>query len=79
MRDPERIIPTLTAIAHFWVEHPELRLGQILQYAAKNADPFYMEEDTLLFALRCGMECERCEDRQLVEGTTCGNCGRKGA
>ncbi len=78
MRDPERILPVLHEISVFWREHPHLRLGQILQMAAKDSDPFYMEEDTLVFALRCGMECECCEDRQLVEGAVCHNCGRKG-
>lgn len=78
MRDPERIVKVLQEIAVFWLAHPDLRLGQILQMAAKGSDPFYMEEDTLIFALRCGMECERCEDRQLVPGAVCGNCGRKG-
>lgn len=78
MRDPNRIGPVLCTVAEFWTKHPELRLGQVLQIAAKDADPFYLEDDALVFAIRCGMECPQCEDRRLIEGATCGYCGRKG-
>ncbi|MDB5280847.1 MAG: hypothetical protein JWR61_5802 [Ferruginibacter sp.] len=30
MRDKARILPVLMRIAHAWMQHPDLRLGQII-------------------------------------------------
>jgi hypothetical protein len=77
MRDPNRIIPVLNALAQFWIKHPGMRLGQIICSADPYGDPFYVEDDVLMKRIK-ELECEACEDRQLVEGAECHNCGRKG-
>lgn len=55
MRDPKRIKPLLKALEKYWVDHPDLRLGQIISNAnaldGKNRDIFYIEDVDLLVAL----------------------------
>ena len=79
MRDPSRIIKVLQEIAVYWIERPDLRLGQIISNASSSAlnnpDPFYLEEDALILAIR-GMECPACRDRHLL--SKCHHCGREG-
>ena len=76
-RDPERIIRVLQEIAVYWTKHPDLRLGQIVSNAASRfgGDPFHMEEDELILALR-HMECPACRDRETL--SRCHHCGRDG-
>ena len=40
-RDPDRIPKVLSALAHLWMENPDLRLGQIMG----NASISYYTED----------------------------------
>lgn len=79
MRDPERIVKVLQEVALFWIDHPDLRLGQIISNASSsiknNSDPYYMEEEELIVALR-GMACPVCRDRPLL--SKCHHCGREG-
>jgi len=53
-RDPDRIAPVLEELRHVWEQHPDLRLGQLVVNAARaeGLDPFNIEEDRLLNALR---------------------------
>lgn len=52
MRDPNRIKITLEKIEEIWVKHPDLRLGQLLNWIysthPKKVDPFYIEDDILI-------------------------------
>lgn len=61
MRDPKRIHEVLEKIRSYWVQHPELRLGQILEIMAsdRDVDVFYLEDDALVEALVARMETER--------------------
>lgn len=78
MRDPERIIKVLQEVALFWTAHPDLRLGQIISNASSNLkkgpDPYYMEEEELVMALR-DMACPACRDREIL--SRCHHCGRE--
>lgn len=61
MRDPNRIPQVLNALALYWKEHPDLRLGQIISNAqsthrinnglADTQDVFYFEDEDLLKTL----------------------------
>ncbi len=78
MRDPERIPAVLEAIKTFWVNHPDMRLGQIIGNASYEAmgdpDPFYVEDEDLVKALP-DMECPVCRDRPVL--ARCHGCGRE--
>lgn len=49
MRDQQRIPKLLSAIGELWMEHPDLRLGQIMSNAAIT---FYTEDDKALIELQ---------------------------
>lgn len=55
MRDPNRIPEVLAALGLYWMNHPDLRLGQIVVNAcggpmtmAEDVDVFNVEDDVLL-------------------------------
>lgn len=50
MRDPARIDGVLEAIRRVWVEHPDMRLGQLLFNAVRLSErsDLYNIEDTVL-------------------------------
>lgn len=52
MRDPERIDAVLAAIREVWVQHPDMRLGQIIASATRKCEPcptvFYVEDAELV-------------------------------
>lgn len=50
MRNPNRIKPVLAAIEAYWMQNPDLRLGQIVCNAA-GGDPFYTEDSALVAGL----------------------------
>jgi len=78
MRDPDRIVRVLYAVREFWVNHPDMRLGQIISNASfeamRDADPFHMEDEALVKAL-IELECPVCRDRPVI--TPCHECGRE--
>lgn len=51
MRDPARIDRILSVIRDVWVEHPDMRLSQLLLCAMKLGEPvpmlFYFEDEKL--------------------------------
>lgn len=51
-RDPARIPEILKALEVYWTQNPHLRLGQVVFALNDGRDPFYMEDDVLLTALR---------------------------
>ncbi len=75
MRDPKRIEPTIAALRAAWERSPDLRLGQIVVNAARNAelprDLFYVEDDAMHVALLAakpfGTAPAECDRRALVE------------
>lgn len=50
MRDPKRIDRVLAALRELWYMHPDLRLGQLIDYALLEGerDDFYLEDDAIL-------------------------------
>lgn len=52
MRDSNRIEIILDKLKIYWLEHPDLRLGQIISnfgYEVRgDNDPFYIEDDIML-------------------------------
>lgn len=57
MRDPNRIKLIMEEIEEYWVQHPYLRLGQIIANCVRaydgrlNCDPFYIEDEALIIGL----------------------------
>lgn len=62
MRDPDRIKPLLKQIEAYWLDHPDLRLGQIISNAnhiirnnkglPPDNDVFYIEDEDLSRVMR---------------------------
>jgi len=54
MRDPNRIPTILAALGEYWMNHPDLRLGQIVSNAAasERMDVFFVEDDVMLARLQ---------------------------
>lgn len=52
MRNKDRIKPLLETLEKYWLEYPDLRLGQIIANISyqinKQNDPFYIEDTVLL-------------------------------
>ena len=49
MRNPNRIIPVLIALAQVWKMQPDLRLGQLILNAVNNEKVLYnIEDDDLI-------------------------------
>lgn len=61
MRDPKRIAEVIELVSKIWYTYPDLRLFQLLMAAMKyNGDPFYIEDDKLIEALKAF-----CEERGI--------------
>ena len=51
MRDINRIDPLLERLSKIWKQHPDLRLGQLIEIVAKltnQADTFNIEDELLI-------------------------------
>lgn len=51
MRDASRIEPLLNELKEYWMNNPDLRLGQIVCNAGRTIgyyEPFYVEDDKIL-------------------------------
>lgn len=65
MRDPKRIPEILAELETYWTTpgNEDMRLGQIVESISLterlSSDPFYLEDDTLLAALRAENDKER--------------------
>lgn len=57
MRNEERIPEMLNAIEEYWSEHPDLRLGQLIDNLA-DGDTFAIEDDELMRQLGDELSCE---------------------
>ncbi len=57
MRNPDRIKPFIKKLENYWLDNPDLRLGQIVANCIRaydgrlNCDPFYIEDNELLNGL----------------------------
>lgn len=47
MRDFNRIDEILTNIKALWINYPDMRLGQLLDYFAFNKDAMFYQEDDI--------------------------------
>ena len=60
MRDPRRIHWMTEMLADYWEQHPDLRLGQLVQNLASRATPsttvFFVEDSALLAQLMKELE-----------------------
>ena len=55
MRDKQRIVLIQEEIRKYWEKHPDLRLSQIVCNCSVSlgvTDPFYLEDDDLLYTIR---------------------------
>ena len=57
MRDLNRINPMITELAKAWHLHPDWRLGQLINNAARRSrwpseDPFYLDDEQLFKGLK---------------------------
>lgn len=58
MVDKARIRIIMMSFEHYWNKHPEWRFGQLVanciraKTGARNCDPYYIEDDTLMDGLR---------------------------
>lgn len=63
MRDPARIDQVLAVVREVWVQHPDMRLGQLLVNAVRASDPasdlFSVEDTVLVRRLATLAECLR--------------------
>lgn len=61
MRDQQRIAEAIELISRIWYKYPDLRLFQLLMGTLSfSGDPFYVEDDKLIEALKAF-----CEERGL--------------
>lgn len=52
MRDPNRIEPFLAEVARLWHKMPDMRFAQLMICIPFERDPFFLEEDEFLAAMR---------------------------
>lgn len=52
MRDPKRIPAVIRSLEAVWMAYPDMRLCQLLAAIHVMDDPFYLEDDKLLVAIR---------------------------
>ena len=66
MRDSKRIDEVLKELKTYWNNNPDLRLGQILcnvGRAYNMEDPFYLEDDKLIYVLKAYNDVEIVRDK----------------
>ncbi len=51
MRDVQHIDETIDKLRSMWLQHPELRLGQLIEQHNTGIDTFYIEDSPLLTAI----------------------------
>jgi hypothetical protein len=51
MRDPARIEIVLASIHDLWVQHPDMRMGQLISNLCGSRDPFYVEDGDMVEAI----------------------------
>lgn len=51
-RDPQRISNILAGIRIAWEKYPSLRLGQLIVNLSGTSDPYYIEDNEMLWAIQ---------------------------
>lgn len=63
MRDINRIDSFLTELGEVWKKYPDLRFGQLMfNFFSEFGDPFHLEEDEFLVALKAHLNGEKPRD-----------------
>ncbi len=52
MRDPKRIDNVLAGLKRAWKIDPDMRLGQLVVNLSRTHDPFYVEDNDMLWAIQ---------------------------
>lgn len=66
MRNPDRIPKILAEICQIWQRQPDMRLGQLIVAANKNRDPFYIEDEELVRAMKAVVGSRRQPERPTL-------------
>lgn len=60
MRDAKRIDATLDLLREYWMQHPDMRLGQIIVNLCQPEEPcpdlFYTEDEILMARLKVAID-----------------------
>lgn len=70
MRDASRIEPLLNELKEYWMNNPDLRLGQIVCNAGRTIgyyEPFYVEDDKILEVFKSWNSFKREQEEKEVE------------
>ena len=59
MRDPKRIDVILQEISTIWHKYPDMRLGQLIGNVLEGPNLYYVEDDSLVKALKDMYECAK--------------------
>ena len=59
MRDPKRIDVILQEISTIWHKYPDMRLGQLIGNVLEGPSLYYVEDDSLVKALKDMYECAK--------------------
>ena len=59
MRDPKRIDVILQEISAIWHKYPDMRLGQLIGNVLEGPSLYYVEDDSLVKALKDMYECAK--------------------
>ena len=59
MRDPKRIDVILQEIGAIWHKYPDMRLGQLIGNVLEGPSLYYVEDDSLVKALKDMYECAK--------------------
>ena len=59
MRDPKRIDIILQEIGAIWHKYPDMRLGQLIGNVLEGPSLYYVEDDSLVKALKDMYECAK--------------------
>ena len=75
MRDPKRIDVILQEIGAIWHKYPDMRLGQLIGNVLEGPSLYYVEDDSLVKALKdmyesdtVTFEVRRMPDTQIKQG-----------
>lgn len=67
MRDVKRIRPLMERLISAWEQHPDLRLGQMIVFAAPDQEPFYIEDEQIIAAIERMLAEQSERDRKMKD------------
>lgn len=72
MRDPDRIPVILDELKEYWIQNPDLRLGQIISnfggYAGAGRDPSNVEDEDMLQVIRDELDAMEKKNESIIPG-----------